>query len=193
MLKTAQLKGHEQSTHERAYDKTLAWFYAYPDTDFTLNELMRDVGMAKTTAKTIVLGLEKIGFLTRQLLGKVWRLRANPQHEFFVTKKIPFNLQMVYESGILAWIATQFPGARAVVLFGSYRKGDDTEASDVDIAVELLDNKDLAITPVIVKRLGYRNDVTMNVHSFSRNKIDLNVFASIANGIVLQGFLEVRP
>ena len=41
--------------------------------------------------------------------------------------------------------------------------------------------------------IGYRKNVPVNVHVFSRNKIDLNLFANIANGIILEGFLEVRP
>ena len=45
----------------------------------------------------------------------------------------------------------------------------------------------------IVEQLGYRKKVNVNLHVFSRNKIDLNLFVNIANGIVLDGFLEVRP
>ena len=79
-------------------------------------------------------------------------------------------------------------------MFGSYRKGDDTEDSDIDIAVEVSDNKGIRIVPfAIIHKFGYRKDVLVNLHIFSRNKIDINLFSNIANGIVLEGFLEVRP
>ena len=45
----------------------------------------------------------------------------------------------------------------------------------------------------VVEQLGYRKNVPINLYIFSRNKIDLNLFANIANGFVLDGFLEVRP
>ena len=78
-------------------------------------------------------------------------------------------------------------------MFGSYRWGTDVEESDIDIAVEVIDNKDMQIIQLgIIEQLGYKKKVPVNLHVFSRNKIDLNLFANIANGIILEGFLEVR-
>ena len=45
----------------------------------------------------------------------------------------------------------------------------------------------------ILPEFGHRKNVLVNLYIFSRNKIDLNLFSNIANGIVLEGFLEVRP
>ena len=68
------------------------------------------------------------------------------------------------------------------------------EESDLDIAVEITGNHDLQVIQLgVLQQLGYRSNVPVNLHVFSRNKIDLNLFANIANGIVLAGFLEVRP
>ena len=44
-----------------------------------------------------------------------------------------------------------------------------------------------------LEKLGFRKNVKVNIHIFSRNKIDLNLFTNIANGIVLDGLLEVHP
>jgi predicted nucleotidyltransferase len=80
------------------------------------------------------------------------------------------------------------------MLFGSYRRGDDTEKSDIDIAVEILEDKELQIFELgKIAEFGYRENVPVNLHVFSRKKIDLNLFSNIANGFVLEGFLEVRP
>ena len=100
----------------------------------------------------------------------------------------------IYQSGILEAIYKKIPNPRAVILFGSYRKGDDTEQSDIDIAVEVLGNEEMRIEKLgNVEELGFRKNVKVNLHIFSRNKVDLNLFANIANGIALSGFLEVRP
>lgn len=72
--------------------------------------------------------------------------------------------------------------------------GTDNEKSDIDIAVEVLDNKSMKIEKLeVIAQLGFRKKVTVNCHIFTRNKIDLNLFTNIANGIVLDGLLEVHP
>ena len=107
---------------------------------------------------------------------------------------MPYHLSKIYQSGIIEAVYNVVPGARSIILFGSYRWGTDIEASDIDLAVEVMDNKDLKIISLgIIEELGYRRNVTVNMHIFSRNKIDLNLFVNIANGIVLDGFLEVKP
>jgi len=101
---------------------------------------------------------------------------------------------MVYGSGALQEIYTQIPSPRAIILFGSYRKGDDTENSDIDIAVEVIGDEEVQVIELgKISKLGYRKNVIITLHIFSRNKIDLNLFSNIANGIVLDGFLEVHP
>lgn len=177
-----------------AYHRVMTWFFAYPAEDFTLNELHTSVGMAKTTAREAVNLLLKDGFLDIKTIGRLWRIRANPKHEYFYTKKIAYNLAMVYESRLLDQINKNHPNSLAVVLFGSYRKGDDIPESDLDIAVEILGGEPIKVMELgVISQFGYRQNVKVNLHVFSRNKIDLNVFSNIANGIVLQGFLEVRP
>jgi hypothetical protein len=85
------------------------------------------------------------------------------------------------------------PSAKAIILFGSYRKGDDTEQSDIDIAAEISGNELPKIIELgFLQNHGYRKDVRINLYIFSRNHVDINLFSNIANGIVLTGFLEVR-
>ena len=111
-----------------------------------------------------------------------------------ITKKIPYNLQLIYESGIIGAAYNKIPNARAIILFGSYRAGTDNEKSDIDIAVEVLDNEDIRIETLgLIEQFGFRRNVKVNLHIFSRNKVDLNLFTNIANGILLDGLLEVHP
>jgi predicted nucleotidyltransferase len=186
------IKGVNISELERAYDKIHAWFFAFPIEEFSLNDIAERLSIAKTSANTVVNQLVHDGFLTVAQLGKLWRIKANPQHSWFITRKIPFNLRNIYESGIIAWVEREIPNARSIVLFGSYRKGDDINGSDLDIAVEITNEQELDIWKATIPELGYRKNINVNIHIFSRKKIDLNLFANIANGIVLKGFLEVR-
>ena len=178
----------------KAYNEVLAWFFSFPDREIGLNDLAAAIHISKATARRAALHLIEEGFLQRELLGNMWRLSRNKDHVYNFSKKIAYNLMMVYESGILGDIHRAFPNPRCVVLFGSYRKGDDNEKSDIDIAIEVMDDKEVEITNLgILPKLGLRENVPVNLHIFSRNKIDLNLFANIANGIVLEGFLEARP
>jgi len=192
MLKKNKLEGISIPEKERAYEKILAWFFAYPSKEFSLNELCRALDISKKSTNEIILQLEKDGFIHKEVVGKLWRIRANPKHIYFITKKIPQNIMHVYEGGIIEWINSNIPNAKAVILFGSYRWGEDIEGSDLDIAVEILGNEQPKIINLTMEKLGYKENVKINLFIFSRNYVDLNVFSNIANGITLQGFLEVR-
>ncbi len=176
-----------------AYNKALLWFFSYPDKEISLSDLSENLGISKTTANRVVNRLVGERFLKLDVLGRVWRISVNKGHIFNYSKKIGFNLMMIYESNLIEEIHKTIPSPKAIVLFGSYRKGDDTEESDIDIAVEVIDDKELRILETeLMPHMGYREKVPLKIHVFSRNKIDLNLFSNIANGIVLEGFLEVR-
>ncbi|HIH42533.1 TPA: hypothetical protein HA246_02725 [Candidatus Woesearchaeota archaeon] len=191
-----KLRKTEIYESNEAYLKVLYWFFSFPNDKVGLNDLSADLKIAKTTASKVVSQLVEEGFLIKEDLGNVWRISCNQvkDNNYTYSRKIGYNLIRVYESGILNSIHEVIKNSRAIILFGSYRKGDDTEKSDIDIAVEILGDEDIKIYQLgILPELGYRKNVPVNLHVFSRNKIDLNLFANIANGIVLEGFLEVRP
>lgn len=194
--KTKNLSKVEIIELNEAHQKVLYWFFSFPDTSTGLNDLSSALQISKTTAKKIVLELEKSEFLNKKVYGKTWIITCNKSHSFNFTKKIAFNLAMVFESYQSGWrdnILSIVGNAQAVILFGSYRKGDDTEKSDIDIAVEVANNIDLKVIQLgTIPQFGYRKNVLVNLHVFSRDKVDINLFSNIANGIVLEGFLEVR-
>lgn len=177
-----------------AYLKTLYWFFSFPNREIGLNDLSEALEISKTTAKRIVLQLVEEGFLKREVLGKIWRISCNQNHPYNHTIKRGYNLIMIYNSSILEEIHKSIQNSRSITLFGSYRWGDDDEKSDIDIAIEILGNIKLKVIELgILPEFGYRKNVLVNLHIFSRNNIDLNLFSNIANGIVVEGFLEVRP
>lgn len=179
---------------KEAYRKVLSWFFSYPDRVIGLNDLSEELEIAKTTAKNIVLRLVEEDFLKKENIGKAWRIFCNKNHFYNRTLKIAYNLELIFMSNIIKEIYDVIPNARAIILFGSYRWGDDNEKSDMDIAIETLDNQELNIVEFgKIDVFGYRKKVPINLHVFSRNKIDLNLFANISNGIILDGFLEVHP
>lgn len=174
------------------FTSVLYWFFSFPTREISLSDLAEELSISKTTANKFVNELENLGFLKKEVLGKTWRISCNIQHPFN-RLKIPYSLTLIYSSEIIGDIYKKIASPRVIILFGSYRKGDDNDKSDVDIAVEVLGNESLKIIELGKYNLGLRKNVTVNIHVFSRSKIDLNLFANIANGIILDGFLEVRP
>ena len=174
--------------------RVLYYFFDRPDDATGLNSLAKIIKASKTSVREAVLLLERHGYIKKEAIGNAWRVYAWDTAGFYFTiQKIPYNLQLVYNSQILNNIYNKLPGAKAIILFGSYRYGTNNKNSDVDIAVEIAGNKDLQITELGAFDLGFRKNVKVNLHIFSRNNIDLNLFTNIANGIVLGGLLEVRP
>lgn len=189
-----QIRRAGRVEEKEAYAKALEWFFSFPSRELTLSDLSLELKISKTTANNIVRQLSDEGFLKKETLGRTWRIAYNQNQPNFIARKIGYNIIKIYESGILGEIHKRIPNPKAVILFGSYRKGDDVENSDIDLAVETADDKEPRILKLgNVRQIGYRKNVPVNIFIFSRKKIDLNVFANIANGIVLEGFLEVRP
>lgn len=180
-----------------AYNKIILWFFSYPSTAVSLSDLSKNLSISKKTTSRIVSELIKEEFLIKEELGRMWRITCNQKHQYNQTRKISYNLslvyQLLYEGKVIDEIYKISGNPKAIILFGSYRKGDDNEKSDIDLAVEIIGNKALEIINLgNVKGLGYRKNVPVNLYIFSRDKVDLNLFSNIANGIVLEGFLEVK-
>ncbi len=176
------------------FRKVLNYCFSFPEQSIGLNGLSKNINSSKTSTKTAVLKLIKDDFLKKEEIGKAWWITVNQKHQFITTRKIPYNLGLIYESKIISDIYKKIPNARAIILFGSYRWGTDNEKSDIDIAVEVLGNSGLIIETLnVIKEIGFRKNVKVNLHIFSRSKIDINLFNNIANGIVLDGLLEVKP
>jgi predicted nucleotidyltransferase len=181
---------------EEAYMKVLHWFFSFPNAEIGLNELSSNLRMSKTTVKKAVKALAEEEFLVNKPYGNAWRITCNAHHHYNFSRKIAYNIEGVYqvfEEGLREHILKVVRNPKCIVLFGSYRKGDDNEKSDIDIAAEVPGNEKHRITALGKVDTGFRHNVVVNLHIFSRKNVDINLFSNIANGFVLEGFLEVSP
>lgn len=179
---------------ETARQRVIEVLYKYPNKEFSLSELAKEAGVAKAHIGKILDELYKIGFIEIVKLSKIWRIKANRRSWIFVKSKIIYNLNFVYQSGLVEFLDEQFNHPKSIVLFGSFRKGDDLSASDIDIAIEVDKTEDYST--VYLKELSeFEGTINRKIqlHLFNKKNVDLNVFNNIANGIVLFGFLEVKP
>ena len=170
-----------------AYEEVQRFFFAYPSRTPSLSQLAEELSMHKGTASRAVRRLEDEGFLAVEVLGRIWRITCSAEHAYHRTRKVAYHLGLILDSGIIERIRSAHPMG-AIILYGSVRKGDDVESSDIDLAIESNSDRTESFGTI---DLGYRSSVPVNLRFFSRKRIDPHLFSNIGNGIVLDGFLEV--
>jgi len=178
---------------ETGFQKTAEVFYKFPDKEFSLSDLAKEAGVAKANIGQIIAELEQAGFLIIEKLSKIWRIKANQDSWYFKKSKIIYNMNFIYQSGLVEFLYNYYKHPKAIILFGSFRKGEDVSDSDIDIAIENDTFKKYGSAGLrelieFEKSIGRK----IQIHEFSRKVVDKDVFNNIANGIVLIGFLEVN-
>lgn len=92
------------------------------------------------------------------------------------------NLKDIYISGLSDYLESELAGA-TIILFGSYSNGEDTNTSDIDIAV--VERKDKMLELERYEKLLNRR-INVNFYD-SWRKIQKNLKNNILNGILLHG------
>ena len=127
---------------ETARQRVVEVLYRYPDKEFSLSELAKEAGVAKAHIGKILDQLYKIEFIEIVKLSKIWRIKANQRSWVFVKSKIIYNLNFVYQSGLVEFLDEHFNHPKSIILFGSFRKCDYLSASDIDLAIETVMSED---------------------------------------------------
>jgi predicted nucleotidyltransferase len=96
------------------------------------------------------------------------------------------NLKNIYLSGLSDYLEQELPGGTAV-LFGSYSLGEDTNTSDIDIAV--IERKDKLLSLDKYEKILNRK-INVNFYK-SWKEIQQHLKNNILNGILLQGRVEL--
>lgn len=178
-----------QSSRQRVMEV----LFRFPEKEFSLSDLAKEAGVAKPHIGGILRQLEGLGYITITKLTKIWRIKANQQNMNFIKSKVVYNLNFVYQSGLVEFLNDYFNNPKAIVLFGSFRRGEDFSTSDIDIAIET--NEANEYKTIGLRELSdFEKDCgrKIQMHLFNRKHVDEHVFNNIANGIVLFGFLEVK-
>ncbi len=204
-----QKKVHNSSetTLKIALQKILSALYRFPEIEFSLSELAKHAGVSKSTASRLMEHLKDDGIVLIEDKKIILRIKANRDNSEFRRRKIAHNLSLIYEVQLVEYLEKALCHPKAIILFGSHRRGEDISTSDIDIAIETSEDIptqeiDFPEKPVslgkqvlISKKQYYERFLgrKIQLHLFNRKRIDINLFNNIANGIVLSGFLEVKP
>lgn len=168
----------------RNIDEVLALFFRRPTAAIHIREIARQCKVSPPTALRAVESLAREGLVSVERGRVVTAVRANVDEPAFVRLKRVHNLASVYGSGLVDRLVEAYGRPRAIVLFGSYSRGEDTEASDIDVAVV----SSRRASPELADIEG-RLERTVNVHVVDLDAADEGFRRSLANGIVLEGAL----
>ena len=178
---------------QNSLQRILEVLFRYPEQEFSLSDLAKEAGVAKPHIGAILSELEQLSFITITRLTKIWRIKANQQSGNFIKSKIIYNLNFIYQSGLVESLNENFGNPKSIILFGSFRQGEDFSTSDIDIAIEDGETEEYKIIGLrILSDFERVIGIKIQIHLFNRKDIDIHVFNNIANGIVLSGFLEVK-
>src|SRR3989344_902252 len=122
--------------------KVTELFFQFPEKEYSLSDIAKKTGVAKANIGNIIKNLEQINFLTIEKLSKIWRIKANRNSWHFYRNKIVYNLNFVYQSGLIEFLYEFYKHPKSIILFGSFRKGEDVSGSDIDISIEQNDFKE---------------------------------------------------
>ncbi|MCX6815838.1 MAG: nucleotidyltransferase domain-containing protein [Candidatus Aenigmarchaeota archaeon] len=193
MKKPYVIKENHKLYIDTGIQKVVNILFKYPDKEFSLSDLAKEAGVAKANIGAMLEQLNRANFLEIIRLSKIWRIKARQESWEFRRAKMIYNYNMIYQADLVNFLNDYYKNPKAVILFGSFRRGEDITNSDIDIAVET-DRGEYRIEEIKeLSEIENFMERRIQIHLFNRKNVDINVFNNIANGIVLSGFLEVKP
>ena len=160
-------------------DKILELFYEYPQEKFTVREITKRIKIPKSTVQKYLVALKKHDLITK-----------NNQAGFsllFRTKKVNYFIEKIIESGIIEHLVEKL-NPSCIILFGSIRKGDSINKSDIDLFVESSVKKEVDLNK-FEKNLKHK--IELFVYN-DINQLQPQLFNNVINGIKLFGSFSLK-
>lgn len=160
-------------------------FFDSPTKDFQMREISRRVKIAQPSVMKHLHALVKEKLILREKRGIYPTFRANRDDERFRLYKKTNMFLRIYESGLGDYLYDHcLPSA--ILLFGSAAKGEDTEASDIDMFIEAPEKK--------LQLEKYEKILKRKINLFFEenfSKLSNELKNNMINGVILKGYLKV--
>ncbi len=165
--------------------KVMKLFFDNPDKKFHVREIARQTGLSAPGVLKILKKLKEKTLLVSEKKNVVINVKASRNEKFFILKKAYNNLSL-FESGLIKFLRDEYEEPEAIVVFGSYSKGEDISQSDIDIAV--VTKKEAQLNLKEFEKYLKRKISIYEIQIGNAEKEFLN---NLANGTVVSGFLKV--
>ena len=169
--------------------KIKEYFFVHPTAKLRVRHIERDVGVALPSAIRYAKELECEKILKSAVVAGVKVYMADRVAGEFLTQKKLFNVYSLFSCGLVDFLVREYSNP-AIVVFGSYSRGEDVEGSDVDVYIECPKKsvKDMDVEMFEKKLMRKLQFFQYRKISDVENK---ELGNNILNGIALNGFVEV--
>ena len=106
------------------------------------------------------------------------------RNQKFIQLKRLYNIYSLFSA--VDYLKNIYEEPEAIVLFGSYSKGEDISQSDIDIAVITSNHKEIKISK-FEKKLTRK----IKIYEIQIEKAEKEFLNTLINGIVLDGYLNI--
>ena len=165
--------------------KVMEFFFKYPNKIFHIRELARLTKLSSSGIIKIIKKLKEENLLISRKTQVIEEIKPNLEGNFLFLKRL-YNIYSLNDSGLLAYLKAFYELPKAIILFGSYSLGTDIEKSDIDIAI-ITTNREYPDFEKFQNKLARK----INLHLIDINKSSKEFKNSLANGIILEGFVEL--
>ncbi|MFA4819906.1 MAG: nucleotidyltransferase domain-containing protein [Candidatus Aenigmatarchaeota archaeon] len=155
---------------------------------FNARGLAMPLGVSQPAIAKALPLLEKREFIrvSKDRKSKRLSIELNMEKPLVIGMKRADNIRQIYESGLVEFLKENFPSC-AVIVFGSFAKGEDTHKSDIDIAIMGTKNKNLDLSGFEKK---FMKEIRINFYK-SLKEINNELKSNILGGILLSGWIEL--
>ena len=168
-------------------NKILQFFFRNPTKTFHLREIARQTKLSAAGALKSLRRLEKSSLVIRQKTKATDNFKAQLENKEFRNLKYVYNIYSIKNSGLMDYLNEKYGFPEAVILFGSYSKGEDLETSDIDIAI--ITKKERSFDLSKYEKMLERK---IAIHEISIEKASKEFLNNLINGIVMEGYLKIK-
>lgn len=166
--------------------KILNFFLLSPTTSYTIRELARHAKISPTWVSKIIKELKKDDIVVTKKDSNSLKVRSKRESSFIRLKHV-LNIHSLYSTGLIDRLIEEYHRPEAIILFGSYSKGEDIEDSDIDIAI--ITDREYVKESYSKYEKKLKRKISIKV--LNGENIEKDFAVSLANGIVLYGYFEV--
>ena len=149
-------------------------------------EIAKMLGVSPTAVSHSIKKLKENKLIKMEKTKTINFISFNRDEQRAIELKRVENLKNIYVSGLSEYLEKELAGG-TIILFGSYSLGEDTNMSDIDIAV--IERKDKMLALEKYEKMLNRK---INVNFYrSWKEIHLHLRNNILNGILLHGSIEL--
>lgn len=165
--------------------------FNYPNKTFHIRMLEKKTGFSTTAVIDSINELKKYNLITIEETPLTTNIKANLESEEYRFYKLVFNLYRLKRYKFVDNLIDIFNNPEAIVLFGSFAKGEDIEESDVDILI-ISHNKPNENSEKTIDIFERELNRKINIQILPSLDKSSNEFKNaVANGIVLHGYIKV--